>query len=155
MGVIGGIAGLMAMQRTPGSREWLLVWGIAGALAAAIGAASLIWKSLALYGREWRAPGRRFVYALLPALFAGGLLTYTLAPLAPQQLPLVWLACYGAGVFAAGVNSIRAIPVMGLLFLLGAVAVTVQPSAADLVLMATFGAAHVGFGILIWVRHGG
>ncbi len=155
MGALGMAASVATWHVEVGSPDWLGVWVAAALIALAVGGVSLVWKSLRIYGRDWRAPGNRFVFSLLPALFAGGLLSHALAPVAPELLPLVWLTCYGAGTFAAGFNSIRAISVMGALFLAGGLIVSLVPEAARWVLMTAFGGIHLGFGALIVVRHGG
>lgn len=121
---------------------------------------SLWWKSRRLYGEQWHPAGRRFVYALLPAMFAGALLTQQLvyhgvAANAPALVPLVWLVCYGTGAFAAGFNSVPAIRALGATALLGAIACAWQPEQAALWLLITFGPAHLLTGAIIAARHGG
>jgi MYXO-CTERM domain-containing protein len=63
---------------------------------------------------------------------------------------------YGCAVAAGGTHSARIIPLMGFAFLgLGAAALALPASAADLMLGLGFGGLHMLFGIIIARRYGG
>lgn len=74
----------------------------------------------------------------------------------PKQVPGVWLLLYGIGVVQAGASSVRVVPAMGIVFVvLGALALPMPWMWANILLVAGFGLAHLGFGALIARRHGG
>ena len=92
--------------------------------------------------------------AFAPPVAAGGLLTWVLASRSLYDLlPAVWLMLYGSGVIAAGIASVRIIPIMGgLFFALGIVALF---GAGDWMLGLGFGVLHIIFGGIIAWRYGG
>jgi hypothetical protein len=90
-------------------------------------------------------------------VFAGGILTYVLfhAGLA-SAIPATWLLLYGTGVMTAGAFSIRAVPFMGLCFVvLGTVAFFSPASWVNILLGAGFGGFHIIFGAIIARSYGG
>jgi hypothetical protein len=137
--------------------SWLAVW---------LGEA-LVAVTIALVGMHWKAsrqgmpilsiPGRRLFVGLLPALFAGGVMTVALVRSGDvRQIPGVWLLLYGVAVMQAGAFSVRTIPVMGAMFVLaGAVALPMPWTWANVMLAVGFGGLHLGFGVYIARRHGG
>ena len=68
-------------------------------------------------------------------------------------LPAVWLMLYGSGVIAAGIASVRIIPIMGGLFF--ALGITALFGAGDWMLGLGFGVLHIIFGSIIAWRYGG
>jgi hypothetical protein len=156
MGATALVAAAIAMRQTT-IDGWLAVW-LAEALAAV---------TMALVAMHWKAsrqgthllsiPGRRLFVGLLPALFAGGVMTVALLRADdPRQIPGVWLLLYGVAVMQAGVFSVRTIPVMGAVFvLMGAIALPMPWWWANIMLAAGFGVVHIFFGAFIARRHGG
>lgn len=156
MGATALVAAAIAMRQTT-IDGWLAVW-LAEALAAV---------TMALVAMHWKAsrqgthllsiPGRRLFVGLLPALFAGGVMTVALLRAdEPRQIPGVWLLLYGVAVMQAGVFSVRTIPVMGAVFVLtGAIALPMPWWWANIMLAAGFGVVHIFFGAFIARRHGG
>lgn len=102
-------------------------------------------------------PGRKVVFSLAPPLIAGALLTMVLARSeATHAIPGTWLLLYGTGVITGGMFSVRAVPAMGLCFmLLGAVALFTPPALANWFMAAGFGGLHIVFGAIIVRKYGG
>ena len=160
-----GAAALASQQRT--HFHWLAVWLAEAVLGATIGALTMLRKMRrrAEPGPMLSTPARKFVLGFLPAIVAGAILTLALAdrgglyePLgrAPQVLPGLWLLLYGVGVVTAGAFSVRAVPLMGLGFmLLGALALLLPGVTGDLFLAAGFGGLQIAFGVVIARSHGG
>ena len=88
-----------------------------------------------------RGAGRQFVLSLSPPLVGGAVLSFALygAGLA-EAIPGTWLLLYGAGVVTGGAFSVRAVPLMGLCFMvLGITALYAPVSWANALLAAGFG----------------
>jgi hypothetical protein len=148
-------AAVAAQQPTPG--RWLGVWLATAAVATLIAACTLVWKARRAGVSLNTGPGRKFLLSFLPPVGAAMALTAALyAQGASALLPGLWLLSYGAAVVTAGTFSVRAVPLMGVGFMvLGAAALATPAAWADAWLAAGFGALHVGFGLLIARRHGG
>jgi hypothetical protein len=153
MGVIALLASLLAYVQTRPER-WLAVWLCAALLALVAGVAAARMKA----GPEaLSGPARKFVLALLPACFAGAVLTLLFVRHGLfTEIPALWLLLYGAAVISGGTFSVRVIPVMGICFLaLGTAAVFTPPVWGNWMLAAGFGATQIAFGIVIARRFGG
>jgi predicted membrane channel-forming protein YqfA (hemolysin III family) len=161
---IGGVAmGLMALiasagaWRAPSDTWWLTIW--LGTAAASFG------LSIPLMARKSRSegvslfsgPAKRFAWSMIPALLAGAALTAAMARAQLYDLlPATWLLLYGASVVTGGSHSVRPVPLMGAAFMLaGALALVSPPSWGDAYMAAAFGGLHIGFGLVIWRKHGG
>jgi hypothetical protein len=153
MGVVALVASaLAALQTRP--ENWLSVWLSAAAIALIVGVSAARFKA----GPEaLSGPARKFVLALLPACFAGAILTLLFARHGLfAEVPALWLLLYGAAVISGGTFSVRVIPVMGICFLaLGTAAVFTPPSWGNWMLAAGFGALQIIFGAVIARRFGG
>lgn len=153
IGVSAILAAMVASTRAE-DRAWLLVWFVEAALAMALGLVFLKRKageSLA------RGPGRRFLMGLGPAVVAGATITPALLEAGLFDLiPGSWLLLYGAAVVAAGMFSVRAVPVMGMGFmLLGGAAIYSPADWLNEYMALGFGGLHLVFGFLIARRYGG
>ena len=133
---------------------WLRIWMIELAVALLAGSAFMAFKARRTRTSLFTGPARRFALAFAPPVAAGGLLTWVLASRSLYDLlPAVWLMLYGSGVIAAGIASVRIIPIMGgLFFALGIVALF---GAGDWMLGLGFGVLHIIFGGIIAWRYGG
>jgi|SRR5579875_78213 len=159
-GVAVGITALgaafVAAQQNSGE-AWLMVWLIEAAIALAIATFSALMKARRARDSLLSGPARKFALSFVPPVFAGGVLTYVLfhAGVA-AAVPGTWLLLYGTGVITAGSFSIRAVPFMGLCFVvLGTVALFCPASWADILLGAGFGGFHIIFGAIIARNYGG
>jgi hypothetical protein len=156
VGATGIAAGLIAAAQ-PGGREWLATWLTAAVAGATIGAGATILKTRRAGKAVLNPAIRKFMLAFAPAIAAGAILTIAITNTHNLALlPPVWLVCYGAGVMAGGVFSVRAVPVMGASFLaLGIAAIASPDWLGNAYLIAGFGGLNLLFGLFIAVRHGG
>src|SRR5262249_3199837 len=159
-GVAMGITALAAayfaaIQATPA--RWLLVWLLEAGVAVAIAASAAATKAHRANSKLFSGPGRKFLMSFMPAIVAGGLLTYALAHAGLYSaLPGLWLLLYGTAIVTGGAFSVRAVPIMGLcLMLLGAGALFAPASLGDAFMATGFGGAQIGFGLWIARRFGG
>ncbi|HVW84283.1 MAG TPA: hypothetical protein VHB50_06365 [Bryobacteraceae bacterium] len=159
-GVLMGATALFAafaahLSKSP--RAWLAIWGGEASLALAIGLAFSYRKAVrngtSLLSRAFR----RFVLAMMPAVFVGALLTYVLYEAGfPQLMPALWLLLYGVGVTSGGAFSVRVVPIMGMSFLaIGAISAIAPPAWADGLMALGFGGLHIVFGFVIARNYGG
>jgi hypothetical protein len=153
MGLIALAASVLAARQNQ-PESWLAVWLCAAFVALVIGVCAARYKAGpdALSG-----PGRKFVLALLPACFAGAVLTLLFVRNGLfAEIPALWLLLYGAAVISGGTFSVRVIPMMGVCFLaLGTATVFVPPDWGNWMLAAGFGGLQIIFGIVISRRFGG
>jgi hypothetical protein len=151
------LAASAAASLTPEGGAWLAVWLAEGVVAGAISAVTIGRKARRVGLSLRSAIARKFALAFLPALAAGGVLTWVLASHGlGSALPGTWLLCYGAAVAAGGAFSVRIVPLMGLGFMtLGVLALVAPPGWGNAIMGAGFGGLHVGFGLAIARRHGG
>lgn len=135
----------------------LRTWFVAAAIAIAISAYAIIRKSRRANVPIFHGAGRKFLLSFLPPLTVGAILTAILMNRGTEDLiPPVWLLLYGTAVVTGGAFSVRAVPVMGLLFIAaGVVSLALPAWTAHWVLGAAFGALHIIFGVLIARRYGG
>jgi hypothetical protein len=154
---VSALAAAWVASRQPGLQRWLATWLADAVLAVLILAGASVWKARRTRADLFTGPFRRFVLALFPPLFAGGLLTVVLIAVGVSGvLPGLWLLLYGTGVVTGGAFSVRIVPVMGMAFMgLGAAALVSPVAWGDAFMAAGFGGLHILFGILIARRHGG
>ena len=166
-------AALAAEQATLAG--WLRVWAAEALLGVALGAWATARKARRHGIPLLSGQGRKFLLGLAPAVLAGAALTLAVygfdggpteeyfvrrgaveATASLRLLPGLWLLLYGAGVAAAGMFSVRLVPLMGSLFMLTGALALLAPAAWGGAFMALgFGGLQIAFGILIARRHGG
>lgn len=159
-GVAMGISALVAARvasRQSGARAWLVTWLVEAAVAVAIGTWAVHRKARAANLSVLSGAGRKFAFSLFPPLAAGALLTIVLFRAgALSLLPGLWLVSYGAGIVTGGAFSVKAIPIMGLCFMVtGAIALFSLPSWGNAFMAAGFGGLQILFGIIIARKYGG
>lgn len=150
--------GAAALAEVPAlAADWIRVWLGAAVLAALAALAFLVRKAAAQRLSLGRGVAKRFFLALLPSFVAGAVLTAALyEPTAYRPIAGIWLLCYGAGLAASGVHSIRAVMLAGFAFMsLGAAALFAAQLSPTLLLAAGFGGVHLALGLVIVRRHGG
>jgi hypothetical protein len=156
MGATALVAAAIAM-RQPTTEAWLAVWLAEALTAVTLALVAMHWKAARLGTHLMSVSGRRLFVGLLPALFAGGVMTVALLRAGdPRQIPGLWLLLYGVAVMQAGAFSVRTIPIMGAIFVVaGAIALPLPWWWANVMLAAGFGLVHIAFGAFIARRHGG
>lgn len=156
MGLTALIAAAVAMRQAT-TEAWLAVWLAEALVAVTLALVAMHWKARRLGTPIMSVSGRRLFVGLLPALFAGGVMTVALVRSGDtRQIPAVWLLLYGVAVMQAGAFSVRTIPVMGAAFVLaGAIALPLPWWWANVMLAVSFGLVHIAFGAYIARRHGG
>ncbi len=156
MGALALGAAVLAGQQTT-AEQWLFVWIATAVLAVVVGAVAIVRKAYHAGMTLFSAPARQFALGFLPAVLAAALLTPALVSLdAHARLPGVWLLLYGAGVTTGGAFSVRAVPLMGLCFmLLGALALFSPAGWGNAFMAAGFGGLHIVVGAIIARRYGG
>ncbi|MCC6245983.1 MAG: hypothetical protein IT353_24330 [Gemmatimonadaceae bacterium] len=168
VGCTAMVAAVIAARQTAAS-YWLTVWLLEAVVAGIIGSTTM-WRKMRRRVRAegapvLSAPARKFLFGFWPAIFAGAVITFavldvsTLTSATPQSaatLPGVWLMLYGVGVMTAGAFSVRAVPLMGAVFmLLGTVALLARTVPGDVFLAIGFGVVQIVFGFWIARNHGG
>ncbi len=138
-------------------RFWLITWLVEACLAFAIGLLAMWQKSKTVETSLTSVPAKKFANGFAPPVFAGVILTALLYYNGLfQYLPCVWLTLYGTAVVTGGAYSVKAVPLMGWIFiLLGAVAVFVPFSYGNLLMGLGFGVVHIVFGLIIGRNYGG
>ncbi len=154
---LGAIATAATTSRIDSPTARLLLWLCDALLSVAVGSAMTAIKARRAGQFAWRGPLRKFAASLAPALVAGAALTAVLAGRGDfDDLPCVWLLCYGAGLAAAGAFSVRVVPVMGWSFVaVGLSAAAFGPRGGEVAMLLGFGVLHVAFGAVIMRRYGG
>ena len=162
-----GAATLASLQ--PSAGRWIAVWLVEAVLGTLLGGAFMLRKmrrrAQPVGAPLLSIPARKFLLRFWPAILAGAVLTFALidprgiwdaSSVAPHALAGLWLLLYGVGVVTAGAFSVRAVPLMGIGFmLLGAIALLVPATPGDLFLALGFGVLQMAFGAWIARRHGG
>jgi hypothetical protein len=156
MGATALVATPVALRQST-IEAWLAVWLAEALVAVTLALAAMHWKASRQGTRILSLPGRRLFVGLLPALFAGGVMTVALVRSGDtRQIPGVWLLLYGVAVMQAGAFSVRTVPLMGAVFVLaGAIALPLPWWWANVMLTAGFGLVHIAFGAYLARRHGG
>jgi len=156
IGATAFIATAIAAQQAT-FKGWFAVWVAEGLISLLIAGWSMDRKARAVHMPLVSGPGRKVVFSLAPPLIAGALLTLVLKRAGVESaIPGTWLVLYGTGVITGGMFSVRAVPAMGVCFmLLGAVALFSPTAYANWFMAAGFGGLHVLFGAIIVRKYGG
>ena len=159
-GVAMGMTALVAAwiaSRQPSAELWLATWLGEGMVAIALGSLGVMEKA-ARTGQSLRsAPARKFALSFAPPLAAGAFLSIALwRQGAIDRLPAIWILHYGTAILTGGAFSVRAVPVMGLVFSgIGAIGLFLPASWGDALLALSFGGVHIVFGMIVARKYGG
>ena len=156
---IGGTALIASViaARQPNFKLWVYTWLAEGLISSLIAGWSMDRKARATQTSLFSGSGRKALYSLAPSLIAGGLLTLVLARAeAFTAIPGMWLLLYGTGVITGGMFSVRAVPAMGICFMvLGALALFSPTAWTNWFMAVGFGGLHLLFGAIIVRKYGG
>jgi hypothetical protein len=156
IGITAIVAALIAARQ---SLPWARVatWVAEAGIAAGISVTSMSLKSHAANMPLLSGPIRKLVLSFSPPMIVGAVLTAVMVRHGNYEyLPGVWMLLYGAAVVSAGTYSVRSVPVMGGAFMIvGTVTLFAPVTWTTALMMLTFGALHIAFGIWIAWRHGG
>ena len=147
-------AAALAAPRTGGS--WLAVWLIEAALGLAFTLGFTLRKASRASVPITRGSGRKFTLGFIPPALAAVVLTPALlAAGADDAIAGTWLLLYGAAITTAGSYSVRAVPAMGVAFMIVGALALALPGWRDIWLALGFGVLHVVFGAYIARKYGG
>lgn len=156
LGITAIGAAFVASQQST-RNDWFVVWLIEAAVAICIAGGSALAKARRAHDSLLSGPARKFAFSFVPPIFVGGILTYILFHVGlVAAVPATWLLLYGTGVVTGGAFSIRAVPFMGLCFMvLGTVAFFCPVNWSNALLGIGFGGFHIVFGAIIARNYGG
>jgi hypothetical protein len=138
-------------------RNWLLVWLTEAVLAFAIGLLAMWQKSKIAKTSLLSSPARKFATSFAPPVIVGAALTLGMWRFEHYELmAATWMMLYGTAVIGGGAYSVRAVPVMGWLFVaMGAITLALPKGFGDEMMAASFGLLHIVFGFIIARKYGG
>jgi hypothetical protein len=107
--------------------------------------------------QPWTKLCHQIIFALLPSLLAGALLTLYLVKYNQSIfIPGVWILLYGVGIAASGMFSIITVRLLGWAFILTSVLpLFVYPEYGLIFMALTFGIYHIIYGLIISVKYRG
>jgi len=112
----------------------------------------------------WSSVKLRILKTILPPFIAGVGLTgaivyrwyFDIGPNMWGLIPAVWMLFYGVACWQIGEFSVVEVRILGAGFILaGLVVAVLDHTNPYLSIGLTFGAMHIVYGIVVWVRHGG
>lgn len=126
---------------------WTVIGVAAVAQEIALTARAAQRQGIPPMGRPWRFAG----LSLTPSVFVAVVLTIKLLMDGDiQYIVPVWMMCYGTGVYAAGLFSLRMPRLLGLAFIaMGTVGLLVFPQYGLLLAALSFGLLHIIFGLVV------
>jgi hypothetical protein len=142
---------------------FIIGWGAVLAVTAAANTFLLLGDARRRGDRFISSGMKHALLAMLPPVACGaGLTAFFMRAGQPYWLPPVWMLCYALGLLATKGFSPRSIPFLGWAFFaagFGALVILglpggegAAPSAANLLMAATFGLFHLVYAALTWPR---
>ena len=150
------VSDLQAVLGLPPALQWAfcIMWATLGIIAVV---QEVVWTTRAARKRGGQVdsrPVRIAIFSLSPCVFIAAVLTLKLLLDGHMRYVVpVWMMCYGAGVYAAGLFSIRLPRLLGLAFVaMGAVGLLFCPELGLALAALSFGLLHVLFGLAVQAR---
>jgi hypothetical protein len=139
------------------TRAQVALWAMWAAIAAVGVAIEILWARSAsrqLGVSPVARPARFAVWSLSPSVFVALVLTVGILHDGRfDYLAPVWIMCYGTGLYAAGLFSVRLPRLLGLAFIAtGALGFLALPRLGILLVGVAFGLYHIAFGIAVLRR---
>ena len=112
---------------------------------------------------QLKRPGKLSAYSLTPSVFVAVVITAKLLMSTDMEITMqniryiapVWMMCYGTGVYAAGLFSVRLPRLLGLAFIIMGTAGLLFFESYGIVLVGlSFGLMHIIFGLIVIGRTG-
>ena len=159
-GVLMGITAIAASViagAQPNYHGWFTTWFLEAVLAFLIGLL-LMWQKSKLVKTPFNSPpARKFALAFAPPLIAGVIITGLLYFNGLyRHMPPVWLTLYGTAVVSGGAYSVRAVPILGWMFIgVGTLSVFLPAGYGNSLMGIGFGGLHIIFGLIIARKYGG
>ena len=139
---------------TGGQVGFLLMWTLIGAAAVTYEILWTRWASVKQGISPMTRPARFATLSLSPSLIVAAVLTLKLLTDGGMQyIAPVWMMCYGTGLYAAGLFSVRLPRLLGLAFIvMGAVGLLWFPQYGIVLAATSFGFLHLVFGSIVLRR---
>jgi len=127
-----------------------VIWAALGMTAIA---QDVILSTLAARDRGFSPlarPGRLAALSLTPSVFVATVLTVDFMCVGHfRYVAPVWMMCYGTGVYAAGLFSVRLPRLLGMAFIATGVVTLVWPAYSIALTALSFGVYHIVFGVTV------
>jgi hypothetical protein len=153
-GVLAGAgAGAFLFLDPADPREFGTVWGLVFVAALVATSVSTVVRGRQQGERIWSRQARAVVFALLPSLFAALVLSvFFFARGEHLWLPGVWMLCYGQGALATAAYAPKPIGSFGIAALgAGGVTLALGPAWAIPMMGLVFGVGHLALGVVMLV----
>jgi len=134
----------------------IVLWSATAAVGIAVDVALTVLAARKRGASPWSRLSQLAAYAMAPGIAAGTVLTLALGQTGHWGLvPALWMMLYGGAVWTASVFSVRAPGVLGAVFFAAGVATAFWLSSVSLLMVAaTFGLAHIVFGVYLIAKFG-
>jgi len=134
-----------------------ILWLIIFTGAVVLQVVFTVYKAHKIGVQPWTKLSHQIVFALLPGLLAGAILTlYLVKYNQPVFIPGVWILLYGVGIAASGIFSIIAVRLLGWAFILtSTLPLFVYPECGLIFMALTFGVYHIIYGLVVAIKYRG
>ena len=153
--VLGSLDPAAVLAQTPGWQAGLCsMWAAIAAIAIVKDVVSTARAARRMGMSPVARPGRFAAYSLTPSVLVAVVLTlkFSLDGQIAYIVP-TWMMCYGTGVYAAGLFSVRLPRLLGMAFIvMGAAGLLLFTHYGVVLAALSFGALHIAFGLIVLVQ---
>ena len=153
-GILAGAgAAAFAFLDPADPRQFGTVWGLVFVAALVVTSISTVLRGRQQGERIWSRQARAVVFALLPSLFAAMVLSvFFFARGEHLWLPGVWMLCYGQGALATASYAPKPIGSFGIgVLIAGAITLVLGPAWAIPMMGIVFGVGHLALGVVMLI----